>query len=177
MFNNYIYINSTRNEAVTPNFLLKYSIAFLALIGVYKVFKWLNCLLKFYIRRQQQNLTIPKKPKSNNLPSENRKRKASIRRRPNVNYRWPSDTDLSDEQENFLRELPRVVPTRVNKRKTRPINDFNNFRSAKLKASTSSDSIMGVATAAATAATVFMDRRRHRCCGKCCGKRERKEYI
>ena len=51
-------------------------------------------------------------------------------------------------------------------------DELNNNEPCVLE-SPSPDSIAGVAAAAATAATVFMDKRRSKCCGKCCGKKSK----
>ena len=179
MFNNYIYINSNRNEAASPSVILKFLVTVLALIGIYKIVRWTNCLLKVLLRKKQQqrNLKLPKIQRSKHFPYEKGKIRTS--RKLNPNYKWSSESDLSDQQENTSGEKLNIGRrNRVLKKIPKPNDDLNNFRKKRLlKTSTSSDSIMGVATAAATAATVFMDRRRHRCCGKCCGKRDRKELF
>ena len=170
MFNNYIFINSnsgsktlTQNETI-PNFLLKYLIVFLALTGMYKLAKWATFIVKFFLKKRQQPLVDWRKIASKKTP---------IRKKAQHKFKWHAETEFVDEPEI---SRPRENFSRVHTQNNihfRPKNEPSMFRSAELKTCAGSESIMGVATAAATAATVFMDRRRHKCCGKCCGKRER----
>ena len=173
MFNNYIYINSKRDETI-PNIIVKYLVIFFALIGSYKVVKWLICIFNFILLKKQQSLFDQKQYRSKNISAI--KKRAPAKKKLNPTFKWSTDTEISDEEEHLIPETPRILKP-IYKKHSKPKNDFEFFKSEHLKTSTSSDSIMGVATAAATAATVFLDRRRLKCCGKCCGKQNRRELC
>lgn len=57
-----------------------------------------------------------------------------------------------------------------------PVDSVND-ENVSLRKRPEKESIIGVATAAATAATMYLDTRRKKCCGNCCGSQaKRKSY-
>ena len=155
MFYNYIIVNPNRNlshEAIIIN-IVKFITIKLFVLGVYKLFFWLKLLFhSFSKHKNQKEIKQPIKkriqPKRNAAAKKNNEKKLDVQ---------------EEEEEN-------QILTNIK-------NDFNSFNyktdANNVESSSSLESMLGVATAAATAASIFIDKKRNKAnlCGKCCAKK------
>ncbi len=166
MFNSLlIFINTSRlipNASglfLTSSAVYKYMIVGLALIGAYKIYKWTQLLAAKWSKRTPK--TKQNKP---NLTSSNQRKKSAD------NTESTSTSVSKDSSYNRIPLLSKKTPTESDMPRCKYTHKQpNNQRviAQKIEELENSESLIGVATAAATAATVFLDHKRKNRCDKC----------
>jgi len=147
MLRNYLLISSHTDDHLKYEALkfelLKSIVILLSCIGIYRIFLWLQCVT-IYIHGQIWS--------NSSLENIIRKRKSTrIKRNVHINH----ERDL-DEDDAAVTDPERIL----------------DFRSMRIPNSPSPESIMGIAAAAATAASVFIEKKRdkerdEKLCAKC----------
>jgi hypothetical protein len=175
---NYNFIDF--KELIQENSLDRYFIVFLASLGFFKVLLWVRFVFKQISACLRNRVCMKKATAASNHVQTNGQ--------VDLNHKviFTSNIDSSSSSNNRARFRRRnCAPTTTTATKA---DKFNQIFNAKLKQNKTqnssfstnqhrkveefeqSNSLIGVATAAATAATIYMDHKRKNCCGKCCGK-------
>ena len=158
MFKGYLLINPRQEEQIKYEAfkleLFRYVVIFFSFIGVVKLFSWLRYFLNYMYR----NMVKVTRTRESSISGHVAKKKLQTGYTGNQQDRM--------RQEFYQQNL-----------KSDSEEDFKKFKAKQTMMTstpTSPDSIAGVAAAAATAAAVFMDKKREKCCGKCCARKSSK---
>ena len=165
MFRSYVLLNAEQEELLKyESFKLevfKYIIIFLSCTGSIKIISWIRFILcKFnQIHRQGRLRSKSDKVVKNSKPSK--KRNSPIEHEVLAEI-------LEDDKPGTSRQKDIVNQYQYNSdlMQTSPEQPID-LSYARIPESPSPESIMGVAAAAATAATVFMDNKREKYCRRC----------
>lgn len=151
MLRSYLLINSDQEELLKyESFKLevfRYIVLFLSSLGTFKLCTWLSFLYKTALKNYHKSKIQLNSSRRNHETKQ----------------------DYLDE-ECFKPELF----NKQQKNQTIPIDNVLDLNNVKVSSKPSPESIMGIAAAAATAASVFMTKKRENskqrdgCCGKCC---------
>jgi hypothetical protein len=139
----------------------KYIVVVLGLIGAFKIYKWTRFLISKWPKRPAAAKSRPAKPAGSSSQSKRSSAHGSGNVSNNAGYKRNASskktpTESSEAPRHKFTFKPPVTPNPECAFKQR-VNELEN-----------SESLIGVATAAATAASVFLDhKRKKRCCEKC----------
>ena len=154
MFKSFILINASHPKptsllSIWYNLLTcQYVIQFLAFLGAYKIYKWSRFILVNIV-------SVICNFCSSRIRGKNSKKQF------NQSLSFITQRNKKLKEEFLFNEKTSSQRKKLDKRKEK-------LKEKLTETLAQSDSLIGVATAAATAATIFVNHRRNKCCEICC---------